>query len=136
MTAEKISVVVIGSGVIGLACARELSMRGIDTLIIERHDRIRQEINSSNSEIIHAGLYYPPGSLEARLCVQGNRALYDYYARRGIAYKRCGKLIVATAQEAAWSRRIASSDLKLQTPEKPMSTLPSKESKRTVSTGS
>ena len=99
MTTEKIGAVVIGAGVIGLACARELSMRGIETLIIEGHDGVGQEISSRNSEVIHAGLYYPPGSLKARLCVQGNRALYDYCARRGIAYKRCGKLIVATAQE-------------------------------------
>ena len=99
MSVEKIGAVVIGAGVIGLACARELSMRGIDTLIIDRHDGIGQEISSRNSEVIHAGLYYPPGSLKARLCVQGNRALYDYCARRGIAYKRCGKLIVSTAPD-------------------------------------
>lgn len=97
MTTEKIGAVVIGAGVIGLACARELSMHGIETLIIERHDGIGQEISSRNSEVIHAGLYYPPGSLKARLCVQGNRALYDYCAQRGITHKRCGKLIVATA---------------------------------------
>ena len=97
MTTEKIGAVVIGAGVIGLACARELSMLGIETLIIERHDGIGQEISSRNSEVIHAGLYYPPGSLKARFCVKGNRALYHYCAQRGIAHQRCGKLIVATA---------------------------------------
>lgn len=101
MTIEKIGAVVIGAGVIGLACARELSTLGIETLIIERHDGIGQEISSRNSEVIHAGLYYPPGSLKARFCVKGNRALYDYCTQRGIAHQRCGKLIVATtpAQE-------------------------------------
>ncbi len=101
MTIENIGAVVIGAGVIGLACARELSMHGIETLIIERHDGIGQEISSRNSEVIHAGLYYPPDSLKASLCVKGNRALYNYCAQRGIAHKRCGKLIVATtpAQE-------------------------------------
>lgn len=99
MTTEKIGAVVIGAGVIGLACARELSMRGIETLIIERHDDIGQEISSRNSEVIHAGLYYSPGSLKARFCVQGNRALYDYCTQRGIALQYCGKLIVATAAD-------------------------------------
>lgn len=99
MTTEKIGAVVIGAGVIGLACARELAMHGIETLIIEPHDDIGREISSRNSEVIHAGLYYPPGSLKARLCVKGNRALYDYCTQRGIAHQRCGKLIVATAPD-------------------------------------
>lgn len=96
MTTEQIDAVVIGAGVVGLACARALTGRGIETLIIERHERIGQEISSRNSEVIHAGLYYPTGSLKARLCVQGNKALYDYCTQRGIAHQRCGKLIVAT----------------------------------------
>jgi L-2-hydroxyglutarate oxidase LhgO len=96
MTTEQIDAVVIGAGVVGLACARALTARGIETLIIERHERIGQEISSRNSEVIHAGLYYPPGSHKARLCVQGNKALYDYCTQRGIPHQRCGKLIVAT----------------------------------------
>ena len=101
MSAEKIDAVVIGAGVVGLACARALSARGIETLIVERHDGIGQETSSRNSEVIHGGIYYAPGSLKARFCVQGNRALYAYCAQRGIAHQRCGKLIVAThpAQE-------------------------------------
>ena len=101
MSAEKIEAVVIGAGVVGLACARALSAHGIETLIVERHDGIGQETSSRNSEVIHGGIYYAPGSLKARFCVQGNPALYAYCAQRGIAHQRCGKLIVATnpAQE-------------------------------------
>lgn len=99
MDTEKIEAIVIGAGVVGLACARELSMHGIETLIIERHGKVGQEISSRNSEVIHAGLYYPTGSLKARLCVQGNLSLYNYCEQRGIAHKRCGKLIVATAPD-------------------------------------
>ena len=66
---EKVTAVVIGAGVIGLACARALAQKGIDTLILERHGRIGSETSSRNSEVIHAGLYYPTGSLKARLCI-------------------------------------------------------------------
>ena len=102
MSTEQVEAVVIGAGVVGLACARALSMRGIETLIIERHDGIGQETSSRNSEVIHAGIYYSPGSLKASLCVPGNRLLYEYCGQRGIAHQRCGKLIVATtpAQES------------------------------------
>ena len=102
MSTEKIEAVVIGAGVVGLACARALSMRGVETLIVERHDGIGQEISSRNSEVIHAGIYNAPGSLKAALCVPGNRMLYEYCGQRGIAHRRCGKLIVATtpAQES------------------------------------
>ena len=99
MDIEQIEAVVIGAGVIGLACARTLASRGIETLILEQHDDFGQETSSRNSEVIHAGLYYPSDTLKASLCVEGNRKLYDYCSTRGISYKRCGKLIVAT-QEA------------------------------------
>ncbi len=99
MHIEKIGAAVIGSGVVGLACARELASRGIETLILERHEGFGQETSSRNSEVIHAGLYYPPESLKARFCVEGNRRLYDYCAARGIAHRRCGKLVVATRDE-------------------------------------
>lgn len=96
MSVEKIEAVVIGAGVVGLACARALALRGVETLIVERHDSIGQETSSRNSEVIHAGIYYSPGSLKAALCVPGNRMLYAYCGQRGIAHRRCGKLIVAT----------------------------------------
>ncbi|MBV8497398.1 MAG: NAD(P)/FAD-dependent oxidoreductase [Gammaproteobacteria bacterium] len=88
--------VVIGAGVIGLAIARELAARGRDTLILEADARFGTGASSRNSEVIHAGIYYPPGSLKARLCVAGRDALYGFCAARGIGHRRCGKLIVAT----------------------------------------
>lgn len=94
---ESLAAVVIGAGVVGLACARALARRGIDTLILERHGVFGSEISARNSEVIHAGLYYPHGSLKARLCVAGRRQLYAFCATHGIAHRRCGKLIVATA---------------------------------------
>jgi L-2-hydroxyglutarate oxidase LhgO len=93
---EHIDAVVIGAGVVGLACARALSQRGIETLILERHDAFGTETSARNSEVIHAGLYYPAGSLKAQLCVEGNRLLYAFCATHGVSHRRCGKLIVAT----------------------------------------
>jgi L-2-hydroxyglutarate oxidase LhgO len=93
---EKIEAVVIGAGVVGLACARALAARGIETVVLERHDAFGTETSARNSEVIHAGIYYPTGSLKARLCVAGRDALYAYCADRHIAHRRCGKLIVAT----------------------------------------
>lgn len=93
---DRIDCVVVGAGVIGLAVARELARRGRDVVVIERHPSIGMETSSRNSEVIHAGLYYPTGSLKARLCVQGRDGLYAYCETKGIAHKRCGKLIVAT----------------------------------------
>ncbi len=98
MNIEKTGAVVIGAGVVGLACARELAGRGIETIIVERHETFGQETSSRNSEVIHAGLYYPAGTLKARLCVEGSRALYAYCAERGIAHRRCGKLVVAASE--------------------------------------
>lgn len=96
---DTIDAVVIGAGVVGLACARELAARGLDTIIVERHDAFGTETSARNSEVIHAGLYYPTGSLKAKLCVEGKHRLYDYCASHGIAHRRCGKLIVATGPE-------------------------------------
>ena len=99
---ESIEAVVIGAGVVGLACARELARRGFDTVILERHSAFGTETSARNSEVIHAGLYYPTGSLKARLCVAGRRQLYDFCATHAVSHQRCGKLIVATsaAQES------------------------------------
>jgi L-2-hydroxyglutarate oxidase LhgO len=96
---EKIGAVVVGAGVVGLACARALARRGVETVILEVHDAIGTETSSRNSEVIHAGLYYPPGSLKAKLCVEGNRRLYDFCEKHHVAHRRCGKLIVATSLE-------------------------------------
>ncbi|MDB5813318.1 MAG: Aminobutyraldehyde dehydrogenase [Rhodocyclales bacterium] len=93
---EHTEAVVIGAGAIGLACARALALRGIETIVIERHDGIGQETSSRNSEVIHAGLYYPAQSLKASLCTRGRRLLYEYCDARHIPFRRCGKLIVAT----------------------------------------
>ncbi len=105
----KIETVVVGAGVIGLSIARALSLRGREVLVLERADGIGQETSSRNSEVIHAGLYYPPGSLRSRLCVEGGRGLYQYCAERGVFHRRCGKLVVATAhdEEAALEQLFA-----------------------------
>jgi L-2-hydroxyglutarate oxidase LhgO len=96
---DRIDCAVIGAGVVGLATARELARRGHDVVVIERHPSIGMETSSRNSEVVHAGLYYPTGSLKARLCVQGRDALYAYCDAKGIAYRRCGKLVVATSDQ-------------------------------------
>lgn len=93
---ESIECLVIGAGVVGLACARELALQGKDVIIAEASADIGFGISSRNSEVIHAGIYYPAGSLKARLCVEGKYLLYDYLKTRGVAHRRCGKLIVAT----------------------------------------
>ena len=93
---ERIETIVLGAGVVGLAVARALAMDGREVLVIEAESGIGQGTSSRNSEVIHAGLYYTPGSLKARLCVDGKRQLYDYCASHRIDHRRCGKLIVAT----------------------------------------
>src|SRR6478672_12117904 len=93
---DSIDCVVIGAGVVGLAVARALAQAGRDVVVIESHPAIGMETSSRNSEVIHAGLYYPTGSLKARFCVAGRDALYAYCEERGIGHRRCGKLIVAT----------------------------------------
>ncbi|WP_375594064.1 NAD(P)/FAD-dependent oxidoreductase [Algihabitans albus] len=95
-TAERIDAVVIGAGVVGLAVARALALAGRDVLVLERAGEIGSETSSRNSEVIHAGIYYPSGSLKARTCVAGKLALYRYCKEHGVAHARCGKLIVAT----------------------------------------
>ena len=91
--------IVVGAGVVGLAVARRLAVDGRSTLVLERHDAFGRETSSRNSEVIHAGMHYPSGSLKASLCVRGREAMYDYCARRGVEHQRCGKLIVATRNE-------------------------------------
>ena len=96
---DKIEAVVIGAGVVGLAVARALALAGREVVILEAEDAIGTHTSSRNSEVIHAGIYYPAGSLKARSCVAGRRRLYEYCAARGVPHRRCGKLIVA-ADEA------------------------------------
>lgn len=94
---DRIDCVVIGAGVVGLAVARALARQGREVFVIEQYPAIGMETSSRNSEVIHAGLYYPTGSLKARLCVQGRDALYAYCAERELPHRRCGKLVVATS---------------------------------------
>jgi len=93
---DKVDAVVVGAGVVGLAVARGLAQAGHETLVLERAAAIGTGVSSRNSEVIHAGLYYPAGSLKARLCVAGNPALYAFCQSHGVAHRRCGKLVVAT----------------------------------------
>jgi len=96
LAAFKVEAVVIGAGVVGLAIARALSLRGIEVIVLEREAGIGYGTSSRNSEVIHSGLYYQPRSLKACLCVEGSRALYRYCAERRVPHKQCGKIIVAT----------------------------------------
>nr|WP_294521103.1 NAD(P)/FAD-dependent oxidoreductase [uncultured Rhodopila sp.] len=93
---EDVDCVVAGAGVVGLAVARALATAGREVIILEAADAIGTETSSRNSEVIHAGIYYPAGSLMARFCVAGRRMLYAYCAEKGVAHINCGKLIVAT----------------------------------------
>ncbi len=93
---ERVECVVIGAGVVGLAVARALARAGREVVILEAAETFGSEISSRNSEVIHAGIYYPTGSMKARFCVAGKHALYRYCGERGIAHRRCTKLIVAT----------------------------------------
>ena len=96
---ERIDCVVIGAGVVGLAVARSLAVRGREVVVLESAHAIGTGTSSRNSEVVHAGIYYSPGSMKARWCVQGRSMLYEYCAQRGIAHRRCGKLVVATSEQ-------------------------------------
>ena len=96
---ERVQCVVIGAGVVGLALARRLAMDGREVVVLEAEDRIGTGISSRNSEVVHAGIYYPAGSLKARTCVAGNRALYAFCEAHGVAHRRLGKLIVAAGDQ-------------------------------------
>ena len=93
---DSVECLVVGAGVVGLAVARQLARAGRETIVVEREAAYGGGVSSRNSEVIHAGLYYPPGSLKARLCVQGKAMLYAWCAERGVPHRRCGKLVVAT----------------------------------------
>ena len=115
--------VVIGGGAIGLAVARALAMAGQELTLLEQHGALGQETSSRNSGVIHAGIYYPPGSLRARFCVDGKRLLYAFLEQHGVPHRRLGKLLVATseadlpklAQYAATARRNCVNDVQTLT---------------------
>lgn len=96
---DRVQTVVAGAGVVGLAIARELAVSGREVVILEREDAFGTMTSARNSEVIHAGIYYAPGSLKARMCVEGRHRLYEYCAAHGIEARRCGKLIVACTPE-------------------------------------
>lgn len=98
---DEVEAVVVGAGVVGLAVARALALSGREVIVLEKAEAFGTETSSRNSEVIHAGIYYRPGSLMARLCVEGREMLYRYCAARGIGHRRCGKLIVATTEAEA-----------------------------------
>jgi len=105
---ERLDAVVIGAGVIGLAVARALALRGREVMLVEAESAIGTGTSSRNSGVIHAGIYYPPGSAKAAYCVRGRALLYAYLAQRQIPHRRCGKLIVATCDpERAMLAQIA-----------------------------
>jgi L-2-hydroxyglutarate oxidase LhgO len=93
-----VETIVVGAGVVGLAVARALAMAGHEVMVLEQHELIGSETSSRNSEVIHAGIYYLPGSLRARLCVRGKELLYRFCAENDVAHSRCGKLLVATQE--------------------------------------
>jgi L-2-hydroxyglutarate oxidase LhgO len=98
---DSLDVVVIGAGVVGLAVARKLAQAGREVVVLERNERIGEETSSRNSEVIHAGIYYPTGSLKSRLCVRGKELLYRFCEARNVPHRRCGKIIVALDEPQA-----------------------------------
>src|SRR3978361_1413036 len=102
---DRVDCVVIGAGVIGLAIARKLALAGREVIVLEEAEGIGTVTSSRNSEVIHAGIYYPAGSLMARMCVSGKRALYEYCRDHGIPHRNCGKLIVATTPQETEKRQ-------------------------------
>ena len=116
---ETVDIVVIGAGVVGLAVARRLALAGREVLILEEQPTFGTQTSSRNSEVIHAGLYYPTGSLKAELCVRGKEALYRYCAERGVAHRRIGKLLIACdeaelATLATYAHRAAANGVPLE----------------------
>ncbi|MFH1287744.1 MAG: NAD(P)/FAD-dependent oxidoreductase [bacterium] len=93
---DEVRITIIGAGVAGLAIASELSKKYDDIIVLEKHDKFGQETSSRNSEVIHSGIYYPQGSLKAKLCLEGAECLYEICRKHSIPHKKLGKLIIAT----------------------------------------
>ena len=96
---ESVDITIIGAGVVGLAIAAELSGKGREIIVVERHDSFGREASSRNSEVVHAGIYYAKDLLKTRLCTEGRRMLYELCPRSGIGLEKTGKLIVAIEEE-------------------------------------
>jgi L-2-hydroxyglutarate oxidase LhgO len=103
---DRVDALVIGGGAVGLAVARALAQSGRETIVAEARNGIGQGVSSRNSEVIHAGLYYPTGSLKARLCVRGKELLYALCASHGVDHRRCGKLTVANSDAEVKALRV------------------------------
>lgn len=103
---DQVDAVVVGAGVVGLAVARALAQAGLETIVAEAQNAIGQGVSSRNSEVIHAGLYYTPGSQKARLCVRGKQLLYQLCASHGVNHRNCGKLTVANNDAEASALRV------------------------------
>lgn len=103
---DRVGAVVVGAGVVGLAVGRALAGAGHEVIVVEAQDGIGQGVSSRNSEVIHAGLYYPPGSLKAQLCVRGKELLYALCASHGVEHRRCGKLTVANDEAEVRALRV------------------------------
>ena len=93
------SVIIIGAGVVGLACGRELAQKGYEVFIAEQEQYIATQTSTRNSGVIHAGIYYPPKSLKASLCVRGKNLLYEYCEKFNVPHSRTRKMIVATTRD-------------------------------------
>lgn len=117
---DRADCIVIGAGAVGLACARAIAQAGLEVVVVEREVAFGTGVSARNSEVIHAGLYYPTGSRKAQLCVRGARLLYGHCAERSISHRRCGKLVVATreadvpALEALHAKGVANGVTNLQ----------------------
>jgi L-2-hydroxyglutarate oxidase LhgO len=116
---ESVDAVVVGAGIVGLAVARALALAGREVLVLEAEDDFGTQTSSRNSEVIHAGIYYPVGSLKARLCLRGKQMLYAYCAERGVAHRRIGKVLVAAdASEVTvldgYAKKAASNGVRLE----------------------
>ena len=96
---KKAKFVIIGAGIIGMAIAREIAMKGHEVIVLEKHPRAGEETSSRNSGVIHSGIYYPTGSNKATLCVEGNRLLYEYAKKRNIWHRNTGKLVIASTSD-------------------------------------
>ena len=96
---ESVDTIVVGAGVVGLAIARAEAMAGREVVILEAAERFGTGTSSRNSEVVHAGIFHPPEMLKTTLCIEGRRALHGYCAERGVPYRRCGKLLVATDED-------------------------------------